>query len=93
MQFVRGKTVNEILIVEECQNLTKEEVLAIITRLGKKGKIILNGDGAQKDIKSSFTGLDYILDLSKHVTEIKHIKLKHNHRSDLVGKILDYEYK
>ena len=30
--------------------------------------------------------------LSKKIEEIKWIKLKANHRSDLVGKILDYEY-
>ena len=28
----------------------------------------------------------------KKIEEIKWIKLKENHRSDLVGKILDYEY-
>ena len=93
VQFVRGKTVNEILIVEEAQNLTKEEMLAILTRLGKNGKMIINGDGAQRDISSSYTGLDYVIELSKKIDEIKLIKLKENHRSDLVGKILDYEYR
>ncbi len=92
VQFVRGKTVNEILIVEEAQNLSKEEMLAILTRLGKEGKIIINGDQAQKDTHESFTGLDYAIELSKKIIEIKHIKLKENHRSDLVGRILDYEY-
>ena len=29
---------------------------------------------------------------SKKIEEIKWIKLKENHRSDLVGKILEYEY-
>ncbi len=91
--FVRGKTVNDVLIVEEGQNLTKGEMLAIITRLGKTGKIIITGDAAQRDTRETYTGLDYIVDLSKAITEIKHIKLKDNHRSDLVGKILDWEYK
>lgn len=91
VQFVRGKTVNDILIVEEAQNLTKPEMLAIITRLGKFGKIIVNGDSAQRDISQGYTGLDYMIDLSKNITEIKHIKLKENHRSDLIGKILEYE--
>jgi hypothetical protein len=30
--------------------------------------------------------------LSKKIEEIIWIKLKENHRSDLVGKILEYEY-
>ena len=95
VQFIRGKTVDDILIVEEAQNLTKGEMLAILTRLGKNGKIIINGDNEQTDIKSStgeISGLNYVIELSKKIEEIKWIKLATNHRSDLVGKILDYEY-
>lgn len=92
VQFIRGKTVDDILVVEEAQNLTKAEMLAILTRLGKSGKIIINGDNEQKDIKEPYNGLSYIIELSKKIKEIKWVKLKHNHRSDLVGQILDYEY-
>ncbi len=95
VQFIRGKTVDDILIVEEAQNLTKGEMLAILTRLGKNGKIVINGDNEQTDIKSStgeISGLNYVIELSKKIEEIKWIKLATNHRSDLVGKILDYEY-
>lgn len=95
VQFIRGKTVDDILIVEEAQNLTKSEMLAILTRLGKHGKIIINGDNEQTDIKTptgEMNGLSYVIELSKKIEEIKWVKLKENHRSDLVGKILDYEY-
>ena len=92
VQFIRGKTVDDVLVVEEAQNLSKAEMLAILTRLGKNGRIIINGDNEQKDIKDPYNGLSYAIDLSKKLQEIKWIKLKHNHRSDLVGKILDYEY-
>jgi phosphate starvation-inducible PhoH-like protein len=92
VQFIRGKTVDDLLIVEEAQNLSKHEILAILTRLGKTGKIIINGDNEQKDIKDDFNGLSYVIELSKKIKDIKWIKLKENHRSDLVGKILDYEY-
>jgi predicted ribonuclease YlaK len=95
VQFIRGKTVDDILIVEEAQNLTKAEMLAILTRLGKTGKIVINGDNEQTDIKTpdgQINGLTYAIELSKRIDEIKWIKLKENHRSDLVGKILDYEY-
>jgi phosphate starvation-inducible PhoH-like protein len=93
LQFIRGKTIESVLIVEESQNLTKGEVLAILTRLGKSGKIIFNGDNNQQDTKDSFTGLSYLIELSKVITEIKWKKLIENHRSDLVAKILEYEYK
>lgn len=92
VQFIRGKTIDDVLIVEEAQNLTKAEMLAILTRLGKNGKIIINGDNEQKDIKDAFNGLSYAIELSKKIPEIKWVKLKENHRSDLVGKILDHEY-
>ena len=95
VQFIRGKTIDDILIVEEAQNLTKGEMLAILTRLGKTGKIVINGDNEQTDIKThdgQMNGLSYAIELSKKIEEIKWIKLKENHRSDLVGKILEYEY-
>jgi PhoH-like ATPase len=92
VQFIRGKTIDDVLIVEEAQNMTKAEMLAILTRLGKTGKIIINGDNEQQDTKEGLTGLSYAIELSKKINEIKWIKLKENHRSDLVGKILDLEY-
>ena len=92
VQFIRGKTIDDVLVVEEAQNLSKGEMLAILTRLGKTGKIIINGDNEQKDIKESYTGLSYAIDISKKIEGIEWIKLKANHRSDLVGKILDNEY-
>jgi len=92
VQYIRGKTIEDILIVEEAQNLTKHEMLAILTRLGKGGKIIINGDNDQSDIRDQHTGLKFAIELSKNIPEIKRIDLKENHRSDIIGKILDYEY-
>lgn len=91
VQFIRGKTVDDILVVEESQNLTPHEMLAILTRIGKTGKIIINGDPAQRDTKESFTGLDYAIELSKGVDKVKWIKLKGQHRSDLVSEILEWD--
>jgi phosphate starvation-inducible PhoH-like protein len=97
VQFIRGKTIDDILIVEEAQNLTPKEMEAILTRLGTTGKIIVNGDASQRDISldketGGITGLDFAIELSKNIEGIVHIKLKENHRSGLVGKILDYIY-
>lgn len=92
VQFIRGKTVDDVLIVEEAQNLSKAQMLAILTRLGKTGKIIINGDMEQQDTKDPVNGLAYAIELSKKIQEIKWMKLKENHRSDIVGKILEYEH-
>ena len=35
----------------------RDEMLAILTRLGKGGKIIINGDNDQSDIRDQHTGL------------------------------------
>jgi len=97
IQFIRGKTIDDILIVEEAQNLTAKEMEAILTRLGTTGKIVINGDSSQRDINvekedGGKTGLDFAIELSKNIDGIEHIKLKENHRSGLVGKILDHIY-
>jgi phosphate starvation-inducible protein PhoH len=52
---------------------------------------IINGDLEQQDTRDSMTGLAYAIELSKQIEGIEWIKL--NHRSDLVGQILTYEYK
>ena len=95
VQYIRGKTVDngQVLVVEEAQNLTKHEMLAVLTRLGKGGKIIINGDNEQSDIKEAYTGLHYVMDLAKAIPEIRWHKLKSNHRSELISKILDFEHK
>jgi phosphate starvation-inducible protein PhoH and related proteins len=94
IQYIRGKTYGKgkMLIVDEAQNTTKAEMLAIITRLGKGGKIVIVGDVSQKDTNILLDGLSYVIDMSKKIDGIKHIKLKENHRSNLVGEILDFEY-
>lgn len=91
--FIRGKTIDDILVVEETQNCSPHEISAIVSRLGKNGRIVFNGDFDQIDTNLSYTGLHYLLDMAKEIPEIKVHKLKNNHRSDLVGKILDWEYR
>lgn len=94
IQFARGKNIagRKMLICDESQNTTKHQMLGLLTRLGKGGKIIIVGDLEQKDTKEGYDGLAYAIELSKRIPEIKWIKLHENHRSDLVGKILEFEY-
>jgi phosphate starvation-inducible protein PhoH len=56
-------------------------MLAILTRLGKTGKIIINGDLEQQDTRDSMTGLAYAIELSKQIEGIEWIKLK---KTDLI---------
>jgi phosphate starvation-inducible PhoH-like protein len=92
IQHIRGKTFNDLLVIEEGQNTSKKEMEAIVTRLGINGKIIINGDLAQKDGPEN-DGLSWLFNkIIAKVPEIKRIHLKENHRSDLVQKILKAEY-
>lgn len=52
--FMRGSSFeNAIVLVDECQNMTKTEFKMILTRIGKNCKVILSGDPAQTDIPDS----------------------------------------
>lgn len=92
LQFVRGRTFSSFVVIDEAQNSTQKEMEALITRLGKTGKIVILGDLQQKDITSDNDGLSWAIKLSEKFDEVKRIDLKGNHRHDLVQKILDYTY-
>ena len=50
--FIRGMTFNNsVLVVDEMQNMSFEELDTIITRVGSKSKIIFCGDYRQTDLK------------------------------------------
>lgn len=52
--FLRGLTLdNTIIIVDECQNMTFQELSTIITRTGENARIIFCGDYRQTDLKYS----------------------------------------
>lgn len=55
--FLRGTTFdNCIVLVDEAQNCTKEEMKMLLSRIGKNCKMIFSGDTEQSDIPDS--GLD-----------------------------------
>ena len=70
--FIRGTTfTNSVLIVDEMQNLTFEELDTIITRVGDKSKIIFCGDYRQTDLKKKDdkSGLLKFLDIANKMPE------------------------
>lgn len=57
--FMRGASFdNAIILIDECQNMTKTEFKMILTRIGKNCKVILSGDPDQTDIGSDSGLLD-----------------------------------
>lgn len=51
LEYARGISISDILIVDEIQGCTPEEVYTLITRMEDGGKLILLGDPTQSDIR------------------------------------------
>jgi|TARA_Y100000034_G_scaffold114440_1_gene150574 phosphate starvation-inducible PhoH-like protein len=73
--FMRGVTFdNTIVILDEAQNCTKEQMHMVLTRLGHNSKIICTGDEFQSDIPEN-NGLEDALDRLKGVNEVGYYEL------------------
>jgi len=60
MEAIRGMSFEDcVLIIDEAQNTTKDEMKSIVTRIGENCQLILCGDPAQTDIKGE-NGLEFI---------------------------------
>lgn len=91
--FLRGLNFrNCIVIVDECQNLISNELIACITRLGENSKIIFCGDYVQSDLVPKFRDCQKKSDIIKfksvidNLNEFSSVCFTHNDivRSDLV---------
>jgi len=85
----RGRTFdNAICIVDEFQNLTKQQLQMVVSRLGKESIMILTGDRYQIDLKyGNDSAVHEVpkLTKSKYVNEII---LLDNHRHESLNEIL-----
>lgn len=60
--FLRGTTFDDcIVLVDEAQNCTREEMKMLLSRIGKNCKMIFSGDGEQSDIGGD-SGLEDAVD-------------------------------
>ena len=78
LEYIRGRDfINAWVIVDEAQNLTKEEAITIASRVADGSKLILIGDSSpwQKDIKKE-SGLTFLLDLLMGEHIVGHTELK-----------------
>jgi phosphate starvation-inducible protein PhoH and related proteins len=54
VNFVRGANWNDrVVIIDEAQNFTYNELMTVLTRIGEDSKIIICGDMMQSDIRDS----------------------------------------
>jgi len=90
--FVRGLTFNDsIVIVDECQNMTYQELDSIITRIGDNCRVIFCGDFRQSDFRWD-DERQGILDFMKIIKTMKSFDFIEFHKEDIVRSDLVKEY-
>ena len=93
LAFMRGRTLNDaIVILDEAQNTTQQQIKMFLTRMGNNTKMIVTGDLTQIDLPSKQTsGLVQALDILKDVQGIGFIRLNKKDivRHKLVTRIVE----
>ena len=93
LAFMRGRTLNDaVVILDEAQNTTTQQIKMFLTRMGMNTKMIITGDMTQIDLPSSQTsGLIQAMKILKGVKGISFIELNKKDivRHKLVTRIVE----
>ena len=93
LAFMRGRTLNDaVVILDEAQNTTTQQIKMFLTRMGMNTKMIDTGDMTQIDLPASQTsGLVQALRILKGVKGISFVELNKKDivRHKLVERIVD----
>ena len=97
LAFMRGRTLNDaIIVLDEAQNTTNQQIKMFLTRLGMNAKMIITGDVTQIDLpRSTQSGLIQALRVLKDVPGIGKVEFgkKDIVRHALVQRIVEaYEH-
>ena len=88
--FLRGLTFRDnIIIIDECQNMSDHEINTIMTRVGEGCRVIFCGDFTQKDYTREGSGMPNLLSIAKNMKSFDVVKFDKN---DIVrsGFVRDY---
>ena len=86
----RGRTFeNAVCIVDEFQNLTKNQLAMALGRLGKNSIMIFTGDPDQIDLQIHNNSAAKLLPALKESKSVNIVHLKENHRHKAVKEVLD----
>lgn len=75
--YIRGVTLDDaVIVVDECQNMTDQELNSIMTRVGMRSKILFCGDFRQTDLsrRHDQSGLSDFMRTTKMMAEFRHIE-------------------
>ncbi len=93
LAYMRGRTLhNAIVILDEAQNTTKEQMKMFLTRMGEGSKLIITGDPSQSDIRGKAeSGLMHAVSLIRSIAGIGIIEFSSADvvRHSLVQKIIN----
>ncbi|TYT79095.1 PhoH family protein [Treponema phagedenis] len=93
LAYMRGRTLHSaVVILDEAQNTTKEQMKMFLTRMGEGSKLIITGDPSQTDIPLKITsGLSHAASLLENIPDIGIIRFSSSEvlRHTLVQKIID----
>ena len=92
LSFMRGNTfLNSMVIVDEAQNVTHNQMEMIVTRIGLNSKMIVCGDKKQVDLKrKSDSGFNFLYKAADHINGLASVTLTTNHRSPIVEELIDF---
>lgn len=89
IQFIRGLNFEDcVVIVDETQNATVEELKAITTRICKDAKMLFTSDLNQVDLKNG-TSAGLFFDKISHLKGVAMVELLENFRHPLALEIMD----
>ncbi|MBM6867480.1 PhoH family protein [Collinsella tanakaei] len=92
LAYMRGRTLNDaIVVLDEAQNTTPEQMKMFLTRLGFNSKFIITGDTTQRDLPGRRGGLTDIEEILAGVDDVAFIHLNRSDvvRHALVGRIVE----
>lgn len=90
LEMMRGATFNNsIMILDEAQNCTLEQIKMFVTRIGNNSKVLINGDVKQTDIKGK-SGLEFCISRVSDIDGISVCRLTHEdiQRHDVIAKFI-----
>jgi phosphate starvation-inducible protein PhoH and related proteins len=93
LAFMRGRTLSDaVIILDEAQNTTTQQIKMFLTRLGMNAKMIVTGDITQIDLPpTSISGMIQAMKILRDVKGIARIEFDRNDivRHKLVQRIVD----
>lgn len=91
LQFCQGVTFyNELTLLDEGQNCTKEQINMVMTRVGRGSTLLITGDIRQNQLKNkALSGFRELLGLEGKTNLIGFHTLNENYRDPVVKEVLE----